>query len=92
VTARLQVAGRPQNPWCWRGPRELAPCSQCHEPEPWQTNATAPFLTIEKPRGIVSIWGLGKERFRVEAPGHDLKVEGYQEARALAHQLAEGLQ
>jgi hypothetical protein len=52
-----------------------------HEPEPWQTNATAPFLSIEKASGTVSVWSLGKERFRVEAPGHDSEVEGYDEAR-----------
>jgi hypothetical protein len=46
------------------------------EPEPWQTNATAPFLTIEKPGGIVRVWSLRDERFGVEAPGHDSEVEG----------------
>jgi hypothetical protein len=56
-----------------------------HEREPWQTNAARPFVIIEKPRGTLSISSLGKERFRVEAPGHDPEVEGYQEARALAH-------
>jgi hypothetical protein len=63
-----------------------------HEPEPWQTNADRPCTVIEKPRGTVSISSLGKERFRIEAPGHDSEVEGYQEARALAHQLAAGLE
>jgi hypothetical protein len=51
------------------------------EPEAWQTNEARPFSTIEKPRGTVSISALG----------HDSQVEGYQEARALAHRLAEGL-
>jgi hypothetical protein len=62
------------------------------EPEPWQTNAARPFVIIEKPRGTVGISSLGNERFRVEAPGHDSEVEGYAEARALAHQLAAGLE
>ncbi len=63
-----------------------------HEPEPWQTNAARPAMMIEKPKGTVSISALGRERFRVEAPGHDSEVEGYQEARALAHQLAAGVE
>jgi hypothetical protein len=58
------------------------------EPEPWQTNASRPFIAIEKLRGTVSISSLGKERFRVEAPGHESEVEGYDQAKALAHQLA----
>jgi hypothetical protein len=61
------------------------------DPEPWQTNAVAPFLVIEKPRGAVSVWSLGNERFRVEAPRGDSEVEGYDVARAVAHRLAAGL-
>ncbi len=63
-----------------------------HEPEPWQTNEARPFVVIEKARGTVSISSLGKERFRVEAPGHDSEVEGYDQARALAHELAAELE
>ncbi len=62
-----------------------------HEPAPWQTIATATFLTIEKPRGTVSIWILGQERFRVGAPGHDSEAECFEQARELAYQLAEAL-
>jgi hypothetical protein len=62
------------------------------EPEPWQTNAARPAMMIEKPRGTVSISALGSEQFRVEAPGHDSQVEGYTQARALAHRLAAGLE
>jgi hypothetical protein len=40
----------------------------------------------------VTIFSLSKERFRVEAPCHDSEVKGYEEARALAHELAEGLE
>ncbi len=61
------------------------------DPEPWQSNAPRPAMTIEKPRGTVSASALGNEQFRVEAPGHDSQVEGYQEARAFAHQLTSGL-
>jgi hypothetical protein len=63
-----------------------------HKPEPWQTNATRPFSIIEKPRGTVRISSAGNERFRVEAPGHDSEVEGYAEARAVAHRLATKLE
>ncbi len=62
------------------------------DPEPWQTDAPRPAVVIEKPSGTVSISALGAERFRVEAPGHESEVEGYAEARALAHQLAAGLE
>ena len=61
-----------------------------HEPEPWQTDAPRPAITIEKPKGTVSVSALGKERFRVEAPGHESEVEGYEQARTLAGQLAAG--
>jgi hypothetical protein len=63
-----------------------------HEPEPWQTNPPRPFIIIEKPRGTVSISSVGNERFRVEAPGHDSEVEGYDQAKALGHRLAAGLE
>jgi hypothetical protein len=62
------------------------------EREPWQTNAARPAVVIEKPRGTVTVSALGSEQFRVEAPGHDSQVEGYTEARALAHELAAGLE
>jgi hypothetical protein len=54
------------------------------KPEPWQTNAPAPFLTI----GDVSVSALGGDRFRVESPGGSQEVEGMERARELAHQLA----
>jgi len=38
------------------------------EPEPWQTNATAPFLTIQRPLGTVTVWSLAKERFASRHP------------------------
>jgi len=54
-----------------------------HEPEPGQTNAARPFNIIERPHGRVSISRPGNERFR-----HDSEVEGYDNAKALAHGLA----
>ncbi len=45
-----------------------------HEPEAWQTNATAPFLTIEKPSGTVSVWSLGRKRIRVEGKSTPLSL------------------
>jgi hypothetical protein len=53
-------------------------------PEPWQTNAAGPFLTI----GEVSVWVLGGDRFRVESPEGSQEVEGIDRARELAHRLA----
>jgi hypothetical protein len=54
------------------------------EPEPWQTDAGGPFLTI----GEVSVWTLGGDRFRVESPEGAQEVEGIERARELAHELA----
>jgi hypothetical protein len=53
-------------------------------PEPWQTNAAGPFLTI----GEVSVWTLGGDRFRVESPDGSQEVEGIDRARELAHRFA----
>jgi hypothetical protein len=54
------------------------------EPEPWQTNAPGPFITI----GEVEIWALGEERSRIVTPDGDRAVEGFSEAQTLAHELA----
>jgi hypothetical protein len=48
------------------------------KPEPWESGAAAPFLTIEKPRGVVEVWALGEDRFAVRAPGHEQLVTGCQ--------------
>jgi hypothetical protein len=58
------------------------------KPEPWETNAAAPFLTIDSPRGQVVVQSLGQERFCVSAPGHEEEVVGFAAARATAHRLA----
>jgi hypothetical protein len=55
------------------------------EPEPWQTDAAGPFLSV----GSVSVWTLGRDRFRVESPDGVQEVEGIDQARQLAHELAE---
>lgn len=60
------------------------------EPEPWETSAAAPFLTIESPGGAVAVRSLGQERFHVSAPGHEQDVVGFAAARSTAHELAEG--
>jgi hypothetical protein len=61
------------------------------EPEPWETNAAAPFLVIERERGAVEVWGHGADRFTVRAPSDELLVEGFTEARQMAHALGEQL-
>ena len=55
------------------------------EPEPWQTNAPGPFLWI----GDVSVSALGEERFRVQTPSGSEQVEGFEEARRRARELAQ---
>ncbi len=62
------------------------------DPEPWQTDAPRSAMIIEKPHGTVSVSALGSEQFCVEAPRRDEQVEGYQEARVLAHDLAAELE
>jgi hypothetical protein len=54
------------------------------EPEPWQTNASGPFLSI----GEVAMYALGEDRFRLIAPEVEREVEGFEPARRLAHELA----
>jgi hypothetical protein len=60
-------------------------------PEPWESGAAAPFLWIETARGVVEIWALGEDRFRVTAPGHEQIVVGFPEAERAAEALAEPL-
>ena len=58
------------------------------EPEPWQSGAAGPCVTIESPAGPVELWVLGSQRYRVTAPSGEQVVEGYQQAREVAHELA----
>jgi hypothetical protein len=61
------------------------------EPEAWESGAAAPFLWIETPRGDVEVWALGEDRFRINAPGHEQLVTGFDEAERTADALAERL-
>jgi hypothetical protein len=62
------------------------------EPEPWQTNAPAPFLVLEREHGVVEVWGHGSDRFTVRARYEEQVIEGFSAARATAHALASGLE
>jgi len=58
------------------------------KPEPWESNAAAPFLTIDSPRGAVAVRALGQERFRVSTPEHEQEIVGFEAAVSTAHELA----
>ena len=62
--------------------------TRVREPEPWETNAAAPFLTIDSPRGAVAVASLGQQRFRVSGLDHEQEVVGFAAARSTAHELA----
>lgn len=55
------------------------------EPAAWETNAAAPFLTV----GDATVRSLGGDRFLVVSPDDEQAVEGFEQARQLAHELAE---
>jgi hypothetical protein len=59
-----------------------------HQPEPWQSGAPGPFIWIEPG---VEIWALGKDRFRITAPGQELVATGYDRAVEVAQGLADEL-
>jgi hypothetical protein len=61
------------------------------QPEPWESSASGPFVTIEGAHGTVEIWALGQQRFRVRAPGHEEVVVGHEPAHRRAHELAQEL-
>jgi hypothetical protein len=71
------------------GQRDVA--MPVRKPEPRESGAVAPFLTIETPGGPVEVWALGEDRFAVRAPGHEQLVTGYDEAERTADALAERL-
>jgi hypothetical protein len=58
------------------------------QPEPWETNAAAPFLTLERERGTGEIWALGSDRFAVRALANERLVVGFDTAREIAHLVA----
>ncbi len=61
------------------------------QPEPWETNAPAPFLTMERTRGTVAVSALGGDRFLIEAPEQAQTIVGFPAARKRAHALAREL-
>ncbi len=54
------------------------------QPEPWETNAAAPFLSV----GNVGVRSLGRDLYLVAGPNGEQTVEGFDAARQLAHDLA----
>jgi hypothetical protein len=54
------------------------------EPEPWQSGAAGPFIVI----GDVGLWALGDQRFRIPSPRNEQEVEGFEETRTRARELA----
>jgi hypothetical protein len=59
--------------------------------EPWQTSSAGPFLTLLRERGKVTVWSHGARRFTVMVGEDEHEVVGFEEARELAHRLAEDL-
>jgi hypothetical protein len=53
-------------------------------PAGWENSTAEPFLRI----GQVSVWALEGQRFRVQSPFVDEEVEGFQQARRRARELA----
>jgi hypothetical protein len=66
--------------------------SERPEPQPWQTSAPGPFLTIETPRGPVALHSLGDDRFRLTGLGVEREITGLASARVAAHELAESVE
>jgi len=54
------------------------------EPAAWETNAPGAFLIV----GQVGVYALGEDRFRVASPDGEREIEGFEQARQLAHELA----
>jgi hypothetical protein len=54
------------------------------KPSTWTSGTAEPLLRI----GDVSVWALGGQRFRVRSPSGVEDIEGFAEARELAHELA----
>jgi hypothetical protein len=61
------------------------------EPEPWETSAAGPFLTMQSERATVEVWALGEDRFRIRMPELEQLVVGFETARQTAHALAQQL-
>jgi hypothetical protein len=54
------------------------------EPASWEAGAAGPFVTI----GEVAIWSLGNDGFRLEWPGGQHVLKGYEAAAAMAREIA----
>jgi hypothetical protein len=63
--------------------------SRPRNPEPWQTSAPGPFLTIETRGGPVALHSLGDDRFRLTGPGVEREITGFAVAEGAADKLAE---
>jgi hypothetical protein len=61
-------------------------------PEPWESGAASPFLSIETAHCSVEVWALGEDRFRITAPGREELATGHEEAERTADALAERLE
>jgi hypothetical protein len=59
----------------------LVPCPIASS-SPWESGAAAPFLWIETAQGNDELWALGKDRFRITAPGYEQLVTGFEERTA----------
>jgi hypothetical protein len=46
---------------------------------------------METPRGVVELWALGEDRFRITAPPYEQLVVGFEEAERTADELADEL-
>ena len=57
-------------------------------PEPWETGAAGPFLTVERERARVELWALGEDRFVVRSSEREEVVVGFDAAREAADALA----
>jgi len=46
----------------------------------------------ERAQGVVEVWALGEDRFRIPTPGHEQLVTGFEEAERTADTLAAELE
>jgi hypothetical protein len=58
------------------------------EPESCEGCRSSHTVPLHRSRGTVELWVLGNQRYRVTAPSGEQTVEGYQQAREVAHELA----
>jgi hypothetical protein len=62
------------------------------QPEPWESGAAGPCVTLERAGGTVEVWALGEERFSVRAPGLEQVAVGHDSAREKAYAFARELE